>query len=41
VPLLYLCVWLDDLATQMSAIPTSVVQACIEAQELAWSVWEA
>ena len=36
---LYLCVWLDNLATQVSVIPTSIAQACRKAQEVTLSVW--
>lgn len=35
---LNLCVWLDNLATQMSAIPTSIAQAYEKAHEAARSV---
>jgi len=36
---LYLCVWLDNLATQITAIPTSIAQAWKEAQEATQPVW--
>jgi hypothetical protein len=36
---LYLCVWLDNLATQVSAIPTSIAQAWAEARDATRSVW--